>query len=170
MNPQDAPQLRDIHLPPDPGWWPPAPGWWLLALLLLTLGVFAVRHAWRALRVRRWRRRLLAELDRLVAAHAEQPDSARFVADISGLLRRAARQLDPHAVTLRGEAWLDFLDRRLPGGRAPAASFRGAAASGLADAAYRPSHDPALQAVDAPALAALARMWLAGVAAELAHA
>ncbi|MBP6325901.1 MAG: DUF4381 domain-containing protein, partial [Dokdonella sp.] len=24
----DGPQLRDIHLPPDPSWWPPAPGWW----------------------------------------------------------------------------------------------------------------------------------------------
>ena len=170
MNPQDAPQLRDIHLPPDPGWWPPAPGWWLLALLLLLSGVFASRHAWRALRVRRWRRRVLAELDQLVAAHAAQPDSARFVAGISQLLRRAARQLDPRAATLRGDAWLDFLDGRLPGGRAAAASFRGAAASGLADAAYRPSHDPALQTVDVPALAALARSWLAGVAAELAHA
>ena len=69
MNPQDAPQLRDIHLPPDPGWWPPAPGWWLLALLLLLSGVFASRHAWRALRVRRWRRRVLAELDQLVFRH-----------------------------------------------------------------------------------------------------
>jgi len=170
MNPQDAPQLRDIHLPPDPGWWPPAPGWWLLALLLLVLGVFALRLAWRALRVRRWRRRVLAELDRVVAAHAVQPDSARFVAALSQLLRRAARQLDPRAATLRGEAWLDFLDGRWPPGRAPAASFRSAAAHGFADAAYRPSHDPALQEVDAPALAALARTWLAGVATELAHA
>ena len=24
-------QLRDVHLPLEPGWWPPAPGWWILA-------------------------------------------------------------------------------------------------------------------------------------------
>ena len=27
--------LRDIHLPPEPGFWPPAPGWWILALILV---------------------------------------------------------------------------------------------------------------------------------------
>ena len=23
-------ELRDIHLPPEIGWWPPAYGWWIL--------------------------------------------------------------------------------------------------------------------------------------------
>ena len=170
MNPQDGPQLRDIHVPPDPGWWPPAPGWWLLALIVLVLGVFVCRRTWRTLRVRHWRRRVLAELDRLVAAHAAQPDPAGFAAGISQLLRRAARQLDPRAATLRGDAWLDFLEARLPRGHVATGSFRNAAAHALADAPYRPAHDPALQALDAPALAALARTWLTGVAPELAHA
>lgn len=170
MNPQDGPQLRDIHLPPDPGWWPPAPGWWLLALLVLVLAVLAFRRARRMLRVRRWRRRVLAELDGLVATHATSPDAARFAGEVSRLLRRAARQLDPCAATLRGQAWLDFLDHRLPPARASAAPFRGSAAQWLADAPYRPAHDPALQSLDAASLAALAREWLAGVATELAHA
>lgn len=170
MNPQDGPELRDIHLPLDPGWWPPAPGWWLLALLVIALGVFACRRAYRTLRVRRWRRRVLAELDRLVAAHAAQTEPAKFAAGISQLLRRAARQLDPRAATLRGDAWLDFLDDRLPRGHATATSFRATAAHALADAPYRPAHDPALQSLDAPALAALARTWLAGIAPELADA
>ena len=170
MNPQDGPQLRDIHLPPDPGWWPPAPGWWLLALLVLVLAAFAFRRAQRALRVQRWRRQVLGELDRLVAAHAAQPDPARFVGGVSRLLRRAARQLDPRAATLRGEAWLEFLDQRLPRARAAATSFRDATAYGLADAPYRPAHDPRLQSLDAATLAALAHEWLAGVAPELAHA
>lgn len=170
MNPQDAPQLRDIHLPPDPGWWPPAPGWWLLALLVLLFAGYASRLAWRAWRVRRWRRRVLAELDRVVAAHAGQPDPALYVAALSRLLRRAARLLDPRAASLRGEEWLDFLDAHWPRGRASAATFRARAAHALDDAAYRPAHDPVLQALDAPALAALVRAWLVGVAAELAHA
>lgn len=170
MNPHDALQLRDIHLPPDPGWWPPAPGWWLLAALALLLLAQAARLAWRAWRVRRWRRRVLAELDRVVAAHAERPDPARYVTELSSLLRRAALALDPRAATLRGEAWLDFLDARWPRGRDGTSTFRATAASALDDAAYRPAHDPALQSVDAPALAALARAWLAAVAVELAHA
>jgi hypothetical protein len=168
MNPGDGPQLRDIHLPPDPGWWPPAPGWWLLALLLLVLALFAFRRARRALRVRRWRRHVFGELDRLVAAHAAQPDPARFAGEVSRLLRRAALRLDPRAAALRGDAWLDFLDGRLP--HAHGAGFRGELASALADAPYRPAHDPALQSMDANALAARARAWLAAAAREFAHA
>ena len=29
MDPTQLP-LRDLHLPPDIGWWPMAPGWWVL--------------------------------------------------------------------------------------------------------------------------------------------
>ncbi|MCK5915700.1 MAG: DUF4381 domain-containing protein, partial [Deltaproteobacteria bacterium] len=38
--------LKDIHLPPDPGWWPPAYGWWLIAILLLTITYFGLNR-WR---------------------------------------------------------------------------------------------------------------------------
>jgi hypothetical protein len=48
-------QLRDIHLPIEPGWWPPAPGWWLLALLALAAVGFIAQ---RAIRAHRWRRPL----------------------------------------------------------------------------------------------------------------
>ncbi|RLB67278.1 MAG: DUF4381 domain-containing protein, partial [Deltaproteobacteria bacterium] len=40
MNPtQQSPlaALKDIHLPPAPGWWPPAPGWWFVTFVVLTL-------------------------------------------------------------------------------------------------------------------------------------
>ena len=170
MNPQDGPQLRDIHLPPDPGWWPPAPGWWLLALFVLVLAVIAFRRARSMLRVRRWRRRLLAELDAVVAAHAAHADVARFAGELSRLLRRAARRLDPRAAALRGEAWLDFLDHRLPPARAAKRPFRDGAARWFDEAPYRPSHDAAVHSPEAAVLAGLARDWLAGVAAELAHA
>ena len=35
-------ELRDIHLPPEIGWWPPAYGWWILITALLTLTIFAI--------------------------------------------------------------------------------------------------------------------------------
>jgi hypothetical protein len=98
--------LRDVHLPPDPGWWPPAPGWWLLAGVVLAL--VAAGLAW-ALRRRRRRQRWLAQFDAELAA-AGTP--AQQLATLSALLRRAARRGDPKADRLQGEAWLRLLDGR----------------------------------------------------------
>lgn len=95
--------LREIHLSTAPGWWPPAPGWWLVAAALLLLA--AVVLAWRLRRLRH-RRRLLALYDRETALG----DPAATVAAISSLLRRAARQRQPGADRLDGDAWLALLD------------------------------------------------------------
>lgn len=158
MNPSDAgPELRDIHLPSAPSWWPPAPGWWLLAVLLLACLAFVGHRLWRRLAERRWRRRVLAELDRIAAAHRAGSDPAALVADVSQLLRRASRLLDPNAVAARDEEWLAFLDRRLG---ADATAFRSGVGRALVDAPYRRSDDAALREVDADGLLALARDWL----------
>lgn len=98
--------LRDVHLPPDPGWWPPAPGWWLVAAAVLA--VLAIALAW-ALRRQRRRRRWLAQFDAELAA-ATSP--AQQLATLSALLRRAARRGTPQADRLQGEAWLQLLDGR----------------------------------------------------------
>ncbi|HEY0334596.1 MAG TPA: DUF4381 family protein [Stenotrophomonas sp.] len=105
MSPTDLP-LRDVHLPASPSWWPPAPGWWWVgaALLLLLAGL-----AWMAYRRHARQRRWRAQFDREVAAAGSV---AGQVAAMSGLLRRAARRIDPHADTLRDEAWLRLLDGR----------------------------------------------------------
>ncbi|MFD0739209.1 DUF4381 family protein [Lysobacter koreensis] len=96
--------LRDIHRPPAPPWWPPAPGWWWLALVLLAVAAGLVFLRAR----RRERRRAIAVLfDSSVDA---APTPATQVAAMSELLRRAARQRDPAADRLHGEAWLAFLD------------------------------------------------------------
>ena len=161
MSAQPGPDLRDIHLPPDPSWWPPAPGWWLLAIVLLVLAVFATRTLLRAWRERRWRRRVAAELDRIAALHASQPDPVRLAADVSQLLRRAALLIEPSAAALHGEDWLAFLDRQFDEGTAgePVARFRTDTGRALNDAPYRRGDDPATS-VDAPALLGLARAWL----------
>lgn len=107
MGPADLP-LRDIHQPPAPPVWPPAPGWWLLALAVFV--VVAGLWWWRRRRVRR-AAEIAAVFDDAVAA-AVTP--AAELAAISELLRRAARQVEPHADRLQGEAWLEFLDRHGP--------------------------------------------------------
>jgi hypothetical protein len=110
----------------------------------------------RRLRERRWRARVRAELERIAAAHAAQPDPVRLATQVSQLLRRASLLVEPHAAALRDEAWLDFLDRQLP---ASGEAFRRGAGRALLDAPFRRADDPRAD-VDAPALLALARAWL----------
>lgn len=99
-------QLRDIHLPPEPGWWPPAPGWWLLAALLLLL----IAWSWRQLRRRLRQKRRAQALEEQVSRALAPATADAQLALLSQLLRRAARQADPGAATLHGEDWLRFLD------------------------------------------------------------
>jgi hypothetical protein len=125
MQPADGLVLRDIHASVAPAWWPPAPGWWWLSAALVL--VLAALLAWRVLRARR-RRRIERLFDDTVGAAATP--SAR-VAAISELLRRAARQRDPAADRLDGEAWLAFLDAGGP------PRFEGESGHLLLDGGYR---------------------------------
>jgi len=105
MSPQSLP-LRDVHLPPPPSWWPLAPGWWLvIAVIVLVLGSAWVWWWRRRQRQRRWLAIFNAQLQR-----ATTP--AQRLAAVSVLLRRAARNVDPQADRLQGDAWLQFLDGR----------------------------------------------------------
>lgn len=151
--------LRDIHLPPEPSWWPPAPGWWLLAVLVAAAAFLLLRHVRRFARARRWRRDVMAELERITTSHSTKSDPTLLAADVSQLLRRISRLLDPRAVALRDEAWLDFLDARLPPGRRAGAPFRRGPGRALIEAPYRRTDDPAA-AFDAQALLELAREWI----------
>lgn len=103
--PSQGPELRDIHLPPDPSWWPPAWGWWLLGVLILGV-LLLLAWCWRRYRREvRQRRRVLAGLDALVARHQHDGDHAALAGGLQQLLRRVARQHDPQAAQQRGEAW-----------------------------------------------------------------
>ena len=139
-----GPELRDIHLPAPPSWWPPAPGWWLLAILAITLCIFLFLYFYR-MRQRRLRRRaLVAEFERIAAAHTDAPTLA---AALSAFLRRLAMHTTPSAATLAGEAWLAHLDARLGG-----EEFSKGVGRALVEAPYRAQAE-----FDAPALVALAR-------------
>lgn len=149
MNPE-GPKLLDIHLPADPSWWPPAPGWWLLALIAAALIALAARAFHRRQQVRRWRRRVFGELDRIAERQKTVPDSVRLAGEVSHLLRRASRLLDPAAPSLRGEAWMDFLDSVLGG-----QDFSRGVGRSLLDGPYRRT-----LSIDPESLLALARTWL----------
>jgi hypothetical protein len=163
MNAPAGPDLRDIHLPPAPSWWPPAPGWWILAAVLLAaigISLWVFLRRWRE---RRWRLRVAAELDRIAALHAAQPDDVRLASDVSQLLRRASLVIEPEAAALQGEAWLAFLDRQFDAPsseKGDAVRFRTDTGRALIDAPYRRANDASATRVDAPALVELARDWL----------
>jgi len=113
MNPaaQPALQLRDIHLPAEPGLWPPAPGWWILAALLFILLCWAAWVTLRRYRLHRQRQRILALLNELEQDAADNATPEK-IAQISILLRRLALMRYPRrqVAALTGSDWLSFLD------------------------------------------------------------
>jgi len=141
--------LRDIHLPPPPGWWPPAPGWWLLAGLLAALPLLLLL-LWRRFRRLRYRRQALSRLATLEQEQELAPSA--LVAELSALLRRAALCAFPaeNCASLSGEAWLGFLDRPLKG-----QPFSGGAGRCLATGPYQRAVE-----IDRGALLGLCRRYL----------
>jgi len=141
--------LKDIHLPQTVGWWPPAPGWWLVGLALGLIG-FIVARWLKHLR----RQTIYKEAQRILKnLRAQGGDSRTIISDLSELLRRVAvsgRTRDQVA-SLRGEAWLSYLDRSLPD-----APFSRGLGRCLADAHYRPEQAD----VDIAALFDLCERWL----------
>lgn len=110
--------LRDIHLPAEPGWWPPAIGWWLLLALLLAAAVFAWLR-WRRHRAERVRRAALAALEGVVQRCGGEPDC--LTGELSVWLRRVALSVGARreVAGLTGEAWLAALQRLSPASRLP---------------------------------------------------
>ncbi len=106
-------QLRDIHLPPDPGWWPPSFGWWVLALAAATLLAWGVWSAIRYYQARRPLRLARSHLAGLQSAYSAGEMSAlEFVHACNELLKRLlVRAMDrgEYAV-MTGTDWLAALD------------------------------------------------------------
>jgi hypothetical protein len=147
---QPGPQLRDIHMPADPSWWPPAPGWWIVFAIVLGLLTWLVIRLKRRASRRRWQRGILEELTRISESQLARADSSRLLAELSQLLRRASRLVDPGAPSLRGEAWLKFLDSSIGGEEFVKGSGRI-----LLEGPYQRE-----TSVDAEALIDLVRRWL----------
>ena len=147
---ETGPELRDIHLPADPSWWPPAPGWWLLAFLCLAILALAgiwLRRRWIR---RRWQQRVNSEFEKIATDYSAASDALRLSTEVSQLLRRASRLLDPAAPALHGEAWLAFLDSNLGGDE-----FTKGAGRAILEGPYQRSAN-----YDADALLDLVRRWL----------
>ena len=141
--------LKDIHLPAPIGWWPPAPGWWLLPVLILILWLL-VRYLYRRLT----RKTAINAAETLLKSLGQQTDTLQTLTALSALLRRTALSIDDrrHVASLRGNDWLEYLDRSLP---EPA--FSQGIGRCLADAHYQPV---VTDDIDISALIDLCERWL----------
>ena len=153
MNPTAGPILRDIHLPPSPGWWPPAPGWWLLAGIIILCCIISFVKVRQLRSKARIRKVVQAELDRCIdSAHG---DPVVLAAALSQFLRRMALRDTPAAAAFTDERWLGYLDSRSGGDE-----FARGVGRALLDAPFRTTH-----VYDVPALIALVRRWTRNVLA-----
>lgn len=106
-------QLKDIHLPPDIGWWPLALGWYVLLFLsMLILGGFT--RWW--LKKRRnaiAKKQALALLDLYIAQYESTQDVQWACAQVTELLKRVALVYYPReqVAGLYGDEWLNFLTK-----------------------------------------------------------
>ncbi len=159
MNATSGPVLRDIHLPPPPGWWPPAPGWWMLAGIAVILIAFALHRLRKRFLVRRHLRAVLRELDRCIDENRHDP--AALAAALSQFLRRLALGDESAAAAYAGERWLAWLDAR-----AAQHEFSGGVGRVLIEAPFRAQPE-----YDVAALIALVRRYTrSALDAGAAHA
>ncbi|MEM7406399.1 MAG: DUF4381 domain-containing protein [Pseudomonadota bacterium] len=108
-------RLRDVHAPPDPGWWPPAPGWWIAALLTICCGWLLARWLRPHVRRRRVEARLRRELRQIQLRIGNEGSTAEIASELSELLRRAVLELtgDTTLAGLHGPAWAKWLTERI---------------------------------------------------------
>ena len=112
MEPQEALQIKDIHLPGSPDFWPPALGWWLLLTLVFFVLFWMYTLIKKRKRSRKRRRELLKTLGDLEDKLRKDANS-ETLAEVNILLRQLAVNYYPRAeiASLTGGDWLHFLDQ-----------------------------------------------------------
>lgn len=106
-------QLRDIHLPADPGFWPLAPGWWLLIVLVLLVAYLLVKKLVKLRQKKHTIKLLQDKLSQLRENYNQHKSKHRLAAEISDLLKRFVRHVlhDSQATALSGIEWINYLNK-----------------------------------------------------------
>ena len=129
----NAPLLKDIHLPDSPGFWPLAPGWWILLALLFILSAWLILKLIRIAKQRKYQQIILDQYTVLEQNLLDYPDN-KNIAAINIFLRQLAVNQYPRAdiASLTGVKWLKFLDQS-----GSTQGFTSGAGKILAEAPYR---------------------------------
>lgn len=110
-------QLKDIRLPPNPGFWPLAPGWYLVALLALALVLTLAFWVRKKRRQAKPKKEALALFAVYKEQYLKERNSQVTSAKLDELLKRVALVYFPReqVAGLHGQAWIDFLNRESKG-------------------------------------------------------
>jgi hypothetical protein len=128
MQPGSSPldQLADIHLPDSVSWWPLAPGWWILLGLLVFIVVMVI--LWRKhQRAGRYRKAAVELLQAAWNEYQTHRQTSIYLQQLSEILRRVARTTygSLFNASIKGDAWLQWLDQSCPALKAGFASGPG---------------------------------------------
>lgn len=150
-------QLHPLLVPPPVAWTPQTVGWGVLAA---AGGVGLAWLGWRAARrwhAARFRRRALAELQRLRLQLADPVQRVAAAREVPEVVRRLALAHAPRerVAALQGAEWLAWLDRSLGDVEAPFSRGPGRL---LVDWPYRPAS--ALSLDDADAVLSCVERWI----------
>ncbi len=148
-----AAQLKDIHLPEEPGIWPLAPGWWCVLLLTLLIAAVLI-YLVRKYRQGAAKREALIQLQQIEIQYQKDEDSRRYYSDISKLLRRAAIHTYSREACagLSGDAWLQFLQSHSTNG-----GFVDGVGRELVEVQFKPK---CIEPADTKAIYQLTEQWL----------
>jgi hypothetical protein len=147
-------QLHDIVLPQAVSWWPLAWGWWVLLVLILGISASIIFFWRRNIKHERYRKAALAELDKNFQDYQLEADVARYLQDLSVLLRRTAISAQPRSfpVDIKGNAWLLWLEAQCP-------EVKTEFSTGIGQILLTGPYQAKPQ-IDAQALQQLTRLWL----------
>ncbi len=107
--------LKDLHLPPVPGFWPLAPGWWVLTIIVIILAIWGIHKLLKTRHRKQQWKRLELIWQTSHDDYQQHQDKTRLARELSQLLRRYVRhhQVNSKAMDLTGEAWITYLNRDL---------------------------------------------------------
>ncbi|WP_330924604.1 DUF4381 domain-containing protein [Candidatus Sororendozoicomonas aggregata] len=131
-------QLRPNHLPAPVSIWPLAPGWWIVGGLSLVIIMLAMRFILSRWHKRRYRRRALSTLRKVVKAYEANGNKRQFAHDCNRLLKKVALQAYPrqNIASLNGDQWLVFLSQSSENPQ-----FSDSAAAALGSDRFKPDHE-----------------------------
>ncbi|MCB1583827.1 MAG: DUF4381 domain-containing protein [Xanthomonadales bacterium] len=105
--------LRDIKLPPEPGFWPLAPGWWILLALIAVLLLWLLFKWVAHLRKKRRWQAIEQQLSSIEFAYQQHQSKQQLLTELSVFLRRFVKfylQQDI-AASYRNHHWIEHLNQ-----------------------------------------------------------
>ena len=145
--PDNLPELRDIHLPEGVSAFPLAYGWWTIVFGIVAI---VVLYQIAKLILQKSKKRYALKLLKDIYCS----NSIKAAAEMSEILRRICIVKYPHAITLSGTQWIDFINSHAKEKLSPKT------AELLLNAPYMPHNSTSYKTSDITALRIFCQKWI----------